>query len=305
MPIPHSQLETWSHQGPIISSSTTYQSIKNALEHSNSPISQMISSGAVKVYLQGSYANDTNIRGDSDVDVVVELTDAFHSNKHQLTPPELQLHEQVYSPASYGWNDLRNDVIKALNLYYGESYVDTSGNKSIKVLPNSGRLRADVVPVVSYRKYHYFNGMYDHSKDDGVSLTHMTTKSRIVNYPEKHYQNGVQKHQNTNKLFKPTVRMIKNAVSYLVDNGTLKKEVAPSYFLQCMVYNIPPNLFDTDLTQTYCNVVNHLHGADLSSFTCQHEMHNLFGADDTSWNEIDARVTLNALIDLWNEWYTA
>jgi hypothetical protein len=221
-----------------------------------------------------------------------------------LTPQELQLHDQVYSTASYGWDDLRNDVIQALNSYYGKSFVDTSGNKSIKVLPNSGRLRADVVPVISYRKYHYFNGMYDHSKDDGVALTHMEKKTRIINYPNKHYENGVQKHKDTNNLFKPTVRIMKNAVSYLVDNGTLKKGVAPSYFLQCMVYNVPSHLFNSDLTQTYCNVINHLHKADLSSLVCQHNMHSLFGVDDTYWNETDARLTLNALIDLWNEWYT-
>ncbi len=305
MPIPLSQLQRWSHQGPIISSSNTYQSIRNALESANSPLAEMISSGTVKVYLQGSYANDTNTRGDSDVDVVVELTDVFHSNKHQLTPPELQLHEQTYSSASYGWDELRNDVIKALNLYYGEAFVDTSGNKSIKVLPNSGRLRADVVPVTSYRKYYYFNGMNDHSKDLGVSLTHMTKKSRIVNYPEKHYKNGVQKHKGSRDMFKPAVRMMKNAVSYLVDNGTLKKGVAPSYFLQCMVYNVPSSYFETDLTKTYCNIINHWHSTNFSSFKCQHEMHDLFGNDDTYWNEVDAQVTLNALIKLWNEWYTA
>ena len=71
MPIPHSQLETWSKQGPIISSSNTYQSIKNALEYSSSPILDRIKSGEIKIYLQGSYANATNIRGDSDVDIVV------------------------------------------------------------------------------------------------------------------------------------------------------------------------------------------------------------------------------------------
>lgn len=303
MPIPFSQLETWSHQGPIISSSNTYQSIRNALEHVNSPISKMIRSGEVKVYLQGSYANDTNTRGDSDVDVVVELVGVFHSNKHQLTALELDLHEKTYSLASYDWDSLRSDVIRALGLYYGESYIDTSGSKSVKVLPNSGRLHADVVPVISYRKYHYFNGMHNHSKDVGVSLTNMTTKSRIINYPEKHYQNGVLKHKGTNNLFKPTVRMIKNAVSYLVDKGDLKKGIAPSYFLQCMIYNIPPHLFNNDLSQTYFNIVNHLHSTVFSGFTCQHEMHSLFGSDDTYWNEVDACVTLNALIKLWNEWY--
>ncbi len=303
MPIPHSQLETWSNPGPTISSSNTYQSIRNALEHSNSPILDRIKSKEIKIYLQGSYANDTNIRGDSDVDIVVEHTGAFHSNKNDLSYSELQLHEQTYGSASYGFYDLRNDVIKALQLYFGNAFVDTTGNKSIKILPNNGRLRADVVPVISYRKYSYFNGIYDHGKEVGVSFNHKTTNKTIFNFPEHHYQNGVTKHDDTKKLFKPTVRIFKNAVSYLVDNGKLQKGVAPSYFLQCMVYNVPSNLFESDLTVTFCNVVNHLHSVNFSTLVCQHEMHPLFGTDDTYWNEVDARVTLDALIKLWNEWY--
>jgi predicted nucleotidyltransferase len=303
MPIPHSQLETWSKQGPIISSKNTYQSVKNALENSNSPIADRVSSGEIKIYLQGSYANDTNIRGDSDVDVAVELTGAFNSNKNELTYAEQQLHEQTYSSASYGYNELRSDVETALQMYFGNSYVDVSGNKSIKVLPNNGRLRVDVVPSITYRKYIYFNGSNDHAKETGISLIHKLTNKRIVNFPEHHYKNGVAKHSDTNKLFKPTVRILKNAVSYLVDNGSLKKGVAPSYFLQCMIYNVPSHLFNNDLTETYCNVINHLNSVDYSTLVCQHERHPLFGTDDTYWNEVDARVTLDALIKLWNEWY--
>jgi hypothetical protein len=37
MPIPESQLETWSHQGSITQSSNTYNSIKNVLEASTTP----------------------------------------------------------------------------------------------------------------------------------------------------------------------------------------------------------------------------------------------------------------------------
>ena len=73
MGIPESQLETWSHQGSIIQSSSTYATIKNALESPGSPYA----SKSFKVFLQGSYGNDTNIYSESDVDVVMRLDSTF------------------------------------------------------------------------------------------------------------------------------------------------------------------------------------------------------------------------------------
>lgn len=303
MAILESQLVTWAKQGPIDISSKTYSAIKNALTAESSPIASYIRSGEVEIYLQGSYANDTNIRADSDIDVVVELTEkvAFHSNKVALAPDEFAIHEQTYPVATYQWGEFRDDVIIALQKYFADNAVDSTGNKSIKVLPNSGRLRADVVPVIGYRDYTYFKSNDNHGKDMGVALQHKETSRRIVNYPVQHYKNGVAKHKETNEWFKPTVRIFKNMVSYLVDNGALKKGVAPSYFLQCMIYNVPSDLFGKNYEETFCNVVNYLNQANLSYFKCEHEKHLLFGSDDTYWNEIDARVTISALIELWNK----
>ena len=73
MPIPESQLETWSHQGSITQSSNTYNSIKNVLEAGTTPYA----SKNFKVFLQGSYGNDTNIYAESDVDIVIRLDDCF------------------------------------------------------------------------------------------------------------------------------------------------------------------------------------------------------------------------------------
>jgi hypothetical protein len=67
MAIPKAQLETWTHLGSVQQSSATYQSIKNVLEHSAAPYSPR----RVDSFLQGSYCNDTNIRGDTDVDIVL------------------------------------------------------------------------------------------------------------------------------------------------------------------------------------------------------------------------------------------
>jgi tRNA nucleotidyltransferase (CCA-adding enzyme) len=67
MPIPFSRLNTWSNQGATTTSSTAYNSVRTALLKSTSPLANR----GVDIFLQGSYANATNIYGDSDIDVVV------------------------------------------------------------------------------------------------------------------------------------------------------------------------------------------------------------------------------------------
>ena len=76
MAIPETQLDTWAHQGAIQGSSDTYQSVKKVLEDSSTPYAKKNFS----VFLQGSYGNDTNIYAESDVDVVINLSDCFQSD---------------------------------------------------------------------------------------------------------------------------------------------------------------------------------------------------------------------------------
>ena len=304
MPIPLSQLETWSKQGPIDSSSRTYASIKNALVAHTSPISTMVSSGSVNVYLQGSYRNDTNTRGDSDVDVIVEYEGAFYSNKESLPPDQFAIHEELHSSASYTWHSFRQDIIVGLTKYYGEDFVDAKGNKSLKVLPNSNRLRADVVPVISYRNYDYFNSLADYSHVPGVAFHHKSTDRLIVNFPKKHYENGVKKHGDTDEQFKKIVRIAKNARARIVDAGLIDKSKAPSYFLQSLFFNVPDPYFKLrDLDDIFPAVLNFLNNHNFSGFMCQNDITHLFGTTEEDWNISDARYTVNALIYLWNNWY--
>ena len=86
MPIPNSQLETWSHQGSITQSSTTYQTIRTALLDSEAAYS----SKSYNVFLQGSYGNDTNIYSESDVDTVIRLDSIFHGDVSGLSNEDLQ-----------------------------------------------------------------------------------------------------------------------------------------------------------------------------------------------------------------------
>src|SRR5260370_27565539 len=145
MPIPSSQLDTWANQGAITTSSEAYASIRHALSKAGSPLANR----NVDIFLQGSYANSTNIYGDSDVDVVVLYGDTFHKDMSALTPARQQLHEASFPPATYVWSHLRDDVLAALRSHYGNGAV-TSGAKAIKVNTGHGLRPADVLPAVQF-----------------------------------------------------------------------------------------------------------------------------------------------------------
>lgn len=290
MTISETQLETWSNQGATVSAQNTHHSIRSALERH-----QWSANVSYTSYLQGSYRNSTNIRSDSDVDLVVELTSTFFSN---LTAEEKMKLGLV--PAEYSWSDFRQDVITALSQYYGSRYVDTSGSKSIKLLPNSGRIKADVVVAATYRHYEKMQLVAE-----GMTFWTVPGGQQIYNFPKRHYDNGASKNsaQQTRGWYKPTVRIFKNARSR-INTGLLLPKSFPSYFIECLLYNIPSNKFGVSYQSTFTNSLNWLsnelnHG-NWQSFVCQNEMNYLFGNSSVQWDINDARDYVGKLIALWN-----
>lgn len=286
MPIPESQLETWSHQGAITTARQTHESIRSALDEYSFP-----SGVDYEVYLQGSYRNSTNIRGDSDVDVVVQLNSTFYNNLTEDQKRSLNL-----SDACYNLGDFRSDVLSALQNYYGTRDV-SFGNKAIKV--ETVYLPADVVVCAQYRNYHslatnnYTEGMTFYSYDD----------SRwTINYPKLHYDNGVSKQTQTQNWFKPTVRLFKNIRGTLIDHGHLTVEDAPSYFIECFIYNAPNTAFGSSYQATLIAVFNYLNAADLNQFLSQNGQLPLFGESNGQWSQYSAGVFMAAIRDLWNNW---
>jgi len=288
MPIPESQLETWSHQGAVTTAKQTHESIRAALEAYNWP-------GGVRyeVYLQGSYRNHTNIRRDSDVDVVVQLNSAFFEN----LPVNLK-RQFGFRDASYGWKGFRSDVLTALRNHYGSGRV-REGRKSLKV--QTSYLPADVVVSLQYRKY----PDRPRSEDDfveGMTFWVPSESRWVINYPKLHYENGAKKNKDTNGWYKPTIRMFKNARTYLVDKGVIPADLAPSYFLECLLYNVPNDKFGPNLQSTFREVIVWLRKADFSRFFCQNRQLLLFGSSPEQWSEDRAYRFLEAMVRLWNDW---
>ena len=300
MAIPDTQLETWSHQGAVTTASATNSAIQNALHAQNSPVSGK----DFDVYLQGSYKNSTNIRGDSDVDIVVQLNSTFQYDLSTLSEGEKRLFGQTYpTNATYLWRNFRDDTLRALRAYFEAQNV-AEGNKSIKVLGGSGRLSADVIACIQYKQYLRFGSLQEEIYIEGIEFYTIREGRRIINFPRPHYDKGVEKNsqQTTNGWYKPTVRVFKNARTYLIDQNFLSRDIAPSYFLECLIYNVHDNQFGQSYQETFCNAVNWLRGTNLSGFMCQNGQTPLFGSSQEQWSTEQASQFLNAMADLWNNW---
>lgn len=147
MAIPESQLETWSRQGSISQSSSTYASVKKALEDSKA----IYKDKNFEIFLQGSYANDTNIYAESDVDIVIRLDSIFRGDVGSLSVEEKNAYHNLPN-ATYNFKDFKKAVMIRLQNAFGKENV-TEGNKAIKIKPSESRRSVDVVIAHQHHNY--------------------------------------------------------------------------------------------------------------------------------------------------------
>lgn len=294
MAIPESQLETWSRQGSITQSSSTYATIKRALEASDTKYA----SKAYEVFLQGSYGNDTNIYAESDVDVIIRLDSVYYYDIDSLTPDEKARFNAGLVPGTYPYADYKADVIAALVKNFGADVnVD---KKAVKVKANGSRRSADVVVAADFRGY--FSGTSRPQYNRGICFFD-SGGNRIANYPQQHSANCTAKHQATQGWFKPMVRILKNMRTSLVGNSSIAPGSAPSYFLEGLLYNVPDDKFGKSYEDTFVAAINWILQADRKNLVCANERYYL--ARDSAaecWPCGNCDSFLKALTQLWNGW---
>lgn len=298
MSIPEDQLARWSNRGATDSAQRTHESIRAAI----GAFSGWSHDWKSDIYLQGSYKNSTNIRGDSDVDVVVQTSAIFQPNVSSLSPEETTLYKAAFRDAATSWQDFHSDVLNALRSYYGSANVK-QGSKSLK--SKTPYLPADIVVAIEYRKYRRFCSLADQSYYEGMTFYVPAENRWIVNYPKLHYKNGCDKNSSTSDWFKPTVRVFKNARSYMADKGMLDKDIAPSYFVECLIYNAPDRLFCDSNHTTMTRTIGWFLGLDtdaLGRLVCQNGVDQLFGNDSTQWSPGKAMSFIGAVISLYSKW---
>jgi hypothetical protein len=297
MAIPEGQLETWANQGAIATSSSTYQTVRNAL----------LAPGAVQasrkldVFLQGSYANDTNVYAESDVDVVITLDDIFYDDISGLPDQDRALYIASRTDATYTYHDVKAGVVKGLKKSFGDEFV-SEGPKAVWIKPNGNRRSADVIVSAQYRRYHGFRSWQDQRYDQGICF--WCGNTQIANYPKQHSDNCTRKHQATNQWFKPTVRILKNMRNRMVDTGLIAKKIAPSYYLEGLLYNVPNDRFGTSYEDTFVNAYNWIINADSTRLVCANERYYLLrDGNQVTWPIANGDAFLRQLGSFWKDWH--
>ena len=277
MPIAERTLSRWSRHRAATAFTQAHLPIREALDTYIWP-----SDIKYEVFLQGSYKNDTNLGGDSDVDVVVRLNQRLRPRVAELSGQQLQ--EDAFHQGAYQrWKSFRDHALKAMRARFGSAA--NSGRKTLKV--PKGKIPADADLVVTLRC------------KGGIAFYLPDERRWVVSFPQQHHDQGQKKEEATDYRFKRTIRMFKAARNRLVGKKMLTKDDAPSYFIECLIFNVPDNLFAPKLAPTYAGIVDWLKTARLNDFECQNGRVDLFGSGKEQWSVKKARAFVRALQGLW------
>lgn len=205
--------------------------IRNAIE-----ASEVLRAHRVSVFAQGSYRNNTNVRKDSDVDIGVVCADTIF-----IDIPENTTWETFgFTPATYGYDQFKNEVGAALVGHFGQAAVKR-GDKVFDVHETSYHVEADVTAFFEHRWY-----QADGTYLEGVGFQTDRERSRVVNWPEQHYVNGCGKNTDTGMRFKSIVRVLK-AMSNEMAERHVQAGSIPSFLIECLVWNVPNDRFQNSI----------------------------------------------------------
>jgi hypothetical protein len=163
-------------------------------------------------FLQGSYSNDTALEDMNDVDVVAVARRAGLTTREAL------------------FRDITNKLQQ--NIRYVGRW--TEEDKCIRLnLP----VRIDIVPAIASASDPYADPIVIFSRRDG----------QRQNWPRLHQQAGKDKSARTSGNFKQVVRLFK----WWRTCHFGSRKIAPSYYLECLLYTFPDSLFASDLATNF------------------------------------------------------
>lgn len=198
---------------------------------------------STETFGQGSYANDTNVKLNSDIDINVRYTGGFMFDlPNDVEEKDVGLDK--YAASEYSYSEFKNDVETALVNKFGREYV-VRKDKCITVLPNSTRIITDVVPTWNYRRYDYKSTKFI------LGARFMSDNYKwVVSYPKQHIENAVAKNSQTARKFKRLTRLHRKLRYKMIDDGEKVNENITSFLLECLVWNLPNNIFNNYDTWT-------------------------------------------------------
>ncbi len=232
---------------------------------------------------------------------MLQCNASYYYDASPLTAAEKILFEQVIPVSEYRYSNFRKEVAAWLSENYGAD-LDV-GEKALRIKGSGNRRNADVLPCMQHKRFTKFNGIGDAEKVDGVCFFMPDGTTKVVNYPEKHKDNMSAKNQATGEYLKHTVRIFKNMRNRLVANDALKKGIAPSYYIEGLLYSVPSPEFGTDYHTTVFKCLDWLNKCDRSKLVCANMQYYLLRDDSmVQWPAANCETFISAVTKLWNEW---
>lgn len=190
---------------------------------------------AVTVILQGSYKNRTNVKKESDVDIIVRHDGYFFPGLYFLSDAQKATYNATAISSAYTYQDFRNDVTEALVDLFGSDQIEVK-NKCIRIKENTYRVNADVIPCFVHKR---MQSPYIVS-EEGIEFE-TQSGMRVISYPEQHHLSGEKKNGLTRQMYKPVVRILKNTRNILIEKGKISEDLMPSFFVESVVWNVLPH----------------------------------------------------------------
>ena len=193
--------------------------------------------GATK-RLQGSVALDIHIKGHSDVDMLVILTDIFLVETPKLDGSPCNSSDQ--RPMEDIVAELRAESERKLTSRYPEADVDCSGNKSITLKGGSLQRKVDIVPSCWCNSHDYQRSGREY--DRKIFIYHKGNHTLLGNLPFTHIKKVNDKDSIYRGNLKRIIRLLKNMVSDLPNDKKSVAKQLSSYDLAAIVYHMNDKL---------------------------------------------------------------
>jgi hypothetical protein len=178
------------------------------------------------------------------------------------------------------------------------------GQEGVRVRAGGSRRDSDVLLVAPHKAFTRYEG---HRREEQTILEGVqiitTDGKHIINYPKQHSDNLTAKHQAANSQLKATIRIYKNIRNRMIERGIIKAGTAPSYFLEGMLSNVPPEHFSANRQKTVEACWGWINTCDHASLTCANGIHPLVRDNlSTSWALQDYIEFLEGVGTLWTQW---
>lgn len=223
-----------------VDSQSTKVSIDEGNRVADSVIKSLLNQGeSVSKRLQGSVALDIHIKGHSDVDMLIVVTNPVNIELPKVSP-------NGYSPSAdpRGLVDIARDVRskseRILPANFPRAEVDCTGNKSIAIEGGSVRRKVDIVPAIWFDSIKYQHSGQE--SDRGIKIYHKAEHSLILNYPFTHIKIINDRDLLYSGNLKCVIRLLKNMIADMPDYKKRTAKKLSSYDLAAIAYHMDANL---------------------------------------------------------------